>query len=119
MVVYGRAMQDYQAVDGYAGTVGPSGGNWGQFEHSYHVQAAGLMGTMVYTFTPTLINEFTWGLNRGKQGVNPMDAVDSTAVGGVKTYEDSLLPLKDAQPAKNKQERSTARSICKDVPPRE
>ena len=38
---FARLMQDYQAVDGYAGTVGPSGGRWGQFEHSYHVQAAG------------------------------------------------------------------------------
>jgi hypothetical protein len=95
-IFYARLLQDYQAVDGYAGTVGPFGGNWGQFEHSYHVQAAGAMATLVYTFSPNLINEFTWGVNRGKQGVNPLDRVDSTAVGGAKTYADSLLPLKDS-----------------------
>jgi len=95
-IFYARLLNDYQAVDGYFGTVGPPGGNWGQFEHSYHVQSAGAMATLVYTFSPTLINEFTWGVNRGKQGVNPLDRVDSTATGGAKTYADSLLPLKDS-----------------------
>ena len=91
-----RLLQDYQALDGYAGTVGPAGGRWGQFEHSYHVQAAGAVGTAVYTFSPNLINEFTYGVTRGRQGVNPIDAVDSAAVGGTKKYADNLLPLKDA-----------------------
>ncbi len=91
-----RLLQDYQAVDGYAGTVGPAGGRWGQFEHSYHVQAAGAVGTAVYTFSPNLINEFTYGVTRGKQGVNPIDQVDSTSTGGTKKYEDNLLPLKDS-----------------------
>ena len=53
VVTYARLLQDYQAVDGYAGTVGPAGGTWGQFPHSYHVQAAGALGTAVYTFSPT------------------------------------------------------------------
>ena len=91
-----RLLQDYQAVDGYAGTVGPTGGNWGQFPHSYHVQAAGALATAVYTFSPNLVMEFTYGANRGKQGVNPLDEVTSTAVGGTKTYGDNLLPLKGA-----------------------
>ncbi len=89
-----RLLNDYLAVDGYAGTVGPAGGAWGQFPHSYHVQAAGAVGTVVHTFSPTLINEFTWGANRGKQGVNPLDEVGSTSTGGTKTYTDNLLPLK-------------------------
>ncbi|HYP09598.1 MAG TPA: carboxypeptidase regulatory-like domain-containing protein [Bryobacteraceae bacterium] len=91
-----RLIQDYQAVDGYAGTVGPAGGNWGQFPHSYNVTAAGAVGTIIYTASPTVINEFTWGVNRGKQGVNPIDDVASAAVGGTKTYEDNQLPLKGA-----------------------
>lgn len=91
-----RLLNDYQAVDGYAGTVGPTGGAWGQFSHSYHVQSAGAVATLIHTFSPTLINEFTWGVNRGKQGVNPLDRVDSTATGGAKTYADALLPLKDS-----------------------
>ena len=93
---YVRLLQDYQAVDGYAGTVGPSGGRWGQFEHSYHVQAAGAVGTAIYTFSPNLINEFSYGVTRGRQGVNPIDQVDSAAVGGTKTYADNLLPLKNS-----------------------
>jgi hypothetical protein len=96
LTTYLRLLQDYQAVDGYAGTVGPSGGAWGQFPHSYHVQAAGAVATAVYTFSPTLINEFTYGINRGRQGVNPLDEVTSTATGGTKTYADNLLPLKGA-----------------------
>ena len=96
LMTFVRLIQDYQAVDGYAGTVGPPGGAWGQFPHSYHVQAAGAVATAVYTFSPTLINEFTWGVNRGKQGVNPLDQVSSTATGGTKTFADNLLPLKDA-----------------------
>ncbi len=91
-----RLLNDYQAVDGYAGTVGPTGGAWGQFEHSYHVQAAGALGTLVHTFSPNLINEVSYGVTRGRQGVNPLDQVDSRAQGGVKTYADNLLPLKDA-----------------------
>ncbi|MEO8369379.1 MAG: carboxypeptidase-like regulatory domain-containing protein [Candidatus Solibacter sp.] len=96
MLAYARLIQDYQAVDGYAGTVGPTGGNWGQFPHSYHVQAVGAVGTLVNTFSPTLINELTYGINRGRQGVNPLDNVTSNATGGTKTYQDNLLPLKDA-----------------------
>ncbi|MBI3684029.1 MAG: carboxypeptidase regulatory-like domain-containing protein [Acidobacteria bacterium] len=94
LVTFVRLLNDYQAVDGYAGTVGPSGGAWGQFPHSYHVQAAGAVATAIYTISPNLINEFTWGANRGKQGVNPLDEVTSTATGGTKTYADNLLPLK-------------------------
>jgi hypothetical protein len=94
-----RLLQDYQAVDGYAGTVGPAGGAWGQFPHSYHVQAAGALGTWVHTFSPNLILETSYGVTRGRQGVNPIDDVASTAVGGTKTYEDNLLPLKDGQGA--------------------
>ncbi len=70
---FARLLQDYQAQNGYNVTVGPPGGAWGQFPASYHVQAAGALGTLVYTISPTLINEFSWGINRGKQGVDPLD----------------------------------------------
>jgi hypothetical protein len=84
-------------VNGYNGTVNPPGGAWGQFPASYHVQAAGALGTIVYTFSPTLISEFSWGINRGKQGVDPLnDTSADTSTGGARTYQDSLLPLKDA-----------------------
>jgi len=60
------------------------------------VQAAGATATVVHTFSPNLINEFSYGVTRGKQGVNSIDKAETTAVGGTKTYEDNLLPLKDS-----------------------
>src|SRR5207245_2327036 len=66
------------------------------FEHSYHVQSAGALGTAIYTFSSNLINEISYGVTRGKQGVNPLDTMDSKAAGGTKTYADNLLPLKGA-----------------------
>lgn len=86
-VMYARLLQDYLAQNGYGGTVNPVGTNWGQFPASYHVQAAGAVATVIHTFSPNLINEFTWGINRGKQGV---EATDQTM------YSNSLLPLKDS-----------------------
>ena len=60
------------------------------------MQAVGALGTLIYTFSPTLINEFSWGINRGKQGVDPLtDTSSNPNNGGVKTYAQSLLPLKD------------------------
>ena len=85
--IFVRLLQDYQAQNGYNVTVGPPGGAWGQFPASYHVQSAGALGTVIYTFSPTLINEFSWGINRGKQGVDPTDDTSSNPNnGGVKTY---------------------------------
>ena len=96
LVSFVRLLQSYQAQNGYNVTVGPPGGAWGQFPASYHVQSAGALGTLVYTFSPTVINEFTWGINRGKQGVDPLaDASSNPNNGGVKNYAQSLLPLKD------------------------
>jgi len=97
VVTYVRLLQDYQAQNGYNTTVGPPGGTWGQFPDSYHVQSAGALGTLVYTISPTLISEFSWGINRGKQGVEPLtDTSANTSTGGARTYAQSLLPLKDA-----------------------
>ncbi len=97
VVTFVRLLQDYQAQNGYNTTVGPPGGAWGQFPDSYHVQSAGALATVVYTISPTLISEFSWGINRGKQGVEPLsDSSANTATGGAQTYQQSLLPLKDA-----------------------
>ncbi len=92
-----RLLQDYQAQNGYSTTVGPPGGAWGQFPDSYHVQAAGALATVVYTFSPTLINEASWGINRGQQGVGPLtDTSADTSTGGARTYAQSQLPLVDS-----------------------
>src|SRR6516165_2300823 len=92
-----RLLQDYQAQNGYNTTVGPPGGAWGQFPDSYHVQSSGALATVVYTVSPTLISELSWGINRGRQGVEPLtDTSADTASGGARTYQQSLLPLKDS-----------------------
>src|SRR5262249_20639632 len=97
VATYARLLQDYQAQNGYQVTVGPPGGAWGQYPASYHVQAVGAIGTMVYTVNPTLINELSWGINRGKQGVDPTsDDSSNKNSGGARLYPDSLLPLKDS-----------------------
>lgn len=97
VTTYARLLQDYQAQNGYNTTVGPPGGAWGQFPDSYHVKSVGALGTLVYTFSPTLINELSWGINRGSQGVIPLtDTSADTATGGARTYQQSLLPLKDS-----------------------
>jgi hypothetical protein len=95
-ITYARLLQDYSAVNGYGGTVNPVGGVWGEFPASYHVQAAGAVGTMIHTFSPSLLNEVTWGVNRGKQGVNPLSNVSPSITSGASTYAQSLLPLKGA-----------------------
>ena len=60
------------------------------------MQAAGALATLIYTISPTIINEFSWGINRGLQGVGPLDNASSNPnTGGVSTYPQSLLPLKD------------------------
>jgi hypothetical protein len=92
---FGRLLQDYQAQNGYNVTVGPPGGAWGQFPASYHVQAAGALATLIYTFSPTIINEFSWGINRGKQGVDPLAGSNGNPNTGATSYTQSLLPLKD------------------------
>ncbi|MBS1877313.1 MAG: carboxypeptidase regulatory-like domain-containing protein [Acidobacteria bacterium] len=96
LMAYVRLLQDYQAQNGYNVTVGPPGGAWGQFPASYHVQSAGALGTLIHTISPTLINEISFGINRGLQGVGPLDdASQNKNNGGVRTYAQSLLPLKD------------------------
>jgi hypothetical protein len=47
LVTFVRLLQDYQAQDGYGGILGGTGSAWGQFPHSYHVQAAGASATAI------------------------------------------------------------------------
>ncbi|MBO0861847.1 MAG: carboxypeptidase regulatory-like domain-containing protein [Chloracidobacterium sp.] len=85
-----RLIQDYQGQDGFGAILGAAGDGWGQFPHGYDIHAAGAVGTLIHNFRPNLINEATWGINRGHQTNTPLTEP------GAKTYQDSLLPLKDA-----------------------
>lgn len=79
-----RLLQDYQDERGYGAILGALGDGWGQFPHSYHIPSAGVAATYIHTFSPTLVNELTWGINKAHQQNTPTDEA---------LYKASLLPL--------------------------
>ncbi|MBI2687353.1 MAG: carboxypeptidase regulatory-like domain-containing protein [Acidobacteria bacterium] len=85
---YVRLLQDYTGNDGYGQILGALGDGWRQFPHGYDIPSAGAVGSLIYTFKPTLILETMWGITRGHQMNTPTDQ---------SLYNNSLLPLKDAQ----------------------
>jgi hypothetical protein len=85
-----RLIQDYQGGDRYGAILGPSGGGWRQFPHGYDIPSAGAVGTLIHTFNPRTVGEFTYGINRAHQMVVPQDDA---------LYEASKLPLKGADGA--------------------
>jgi hypothetical protein len=87
-----RLENDWQDQNGYGAILGPATNDWGQFPHSYHIPSAGAVATVIHTFTPSLVNEFVWGINRAHQGNSPVNPP-----AGMPSFQQSLLPLKDAQ----------------------
>ena len=72
---------------------------WPQFPIKYQIKSEGLVSTLIHTFNPTLTNEFTFGINRALQTVEPLnqagvDKNDRTKVG--------LSSLPQFYPASNK-----------------
>ena len=63
-----RLINDYQADRGIGATLNSTGG-WGQLPTDYGIQSAGAVVTIIHTFRPNLINEFTAGVNRAHQTV--------------------------------------------------
>ena len=63
-----RLMNDYQGDRGIGATLN-STGLWGQLPTDYGIQSAGVVATVIHTFRPNLINEFTAGVNRAHQTV--------------------------------------------------
>ncbi len=82
--VFVRLLQDFQAQSGYGAILGAAGDGWGQFPHSYHIPSAGVAANWIHTFSPTLVNDMTWGINKAHQENSPTDAA---------LYNASLLPL--------------------------
>ena len=76
-VFYARAIRDYEAYKGDYNFVLASG-IWPQFGIAYTIQSAGLVSTLIHTFRPNLVNEFTFGVNRALQLVSPLnqEAID-------------------------------------------
>jgi hypothetical protein len=79
-----RLAQDYFGRDGYGTPASPAGGAWHQFKTGYGLPSAGAVVTVIHTFRPNLINEFTAGVNASHQHLYPDDPA----------YANSQLPLK-------------------------
>ena len=71
-VFYARGIRDYEAFRGDFNFVLASN-SWPQFPIEYSIQSAGLVSTLIHTFRPNLVNEFTFGINRALQLVKPLN----------------------------------------------
>lgn len=80
---YVRLIQDYQASNGGFQLLAGLGGsnNWPQLPISYQIHSAGLVSTLLHTFSPTMVNELTFGVNRASQTVDPLtpSAIDQNS----------------------------------------
>jgi hypothetical protein len=68
---YARGIQNYEAFKGEFDFVLASS-SWPQLPIKYQIQSRGIVSTLIHTFNPTLINEFTFGVNRALQTVDPL-----------------------------------------------
>lgn len=68
---YWRGIQDYEAYKGDFDFVLASS-SWAQLPINYQIRSVGMVSTLIHTFSPTLVNEFTFGVNRAKQTVDPL-----------------------------------------------
>jgi hypothetical protein len=85
---YIRLLNDYYGSVGGQATLGPTGSGWGQLtdHYSFSIPSAGIAATEIHTFTPTLINEFSWGLNYAHQKVAVnSDSESAAAYKGLQT----------------------------------
>src|SRR5262245_27118858 len=69
---YARGIQNYEAFKGDFNFVLASN-VWPQFPISYQIKSRGLVSTLIHTFNSTLVNEFTFGVNRALQTVDPLN----------------------------------------------
>ncbi len=68
---YWRGIQDFEAFRGEFDFVLASS-SWPQLPIDYSIRSVGAVATLIHTFSPTLVNEFTVGVNRAKQTVDPL-----------------------------------------------
>ncbi|HTF69084.1 MAG TPA: carboxypeptidase regulatory-like domain-containing protein, partial [Edaphobacter sp.] len=78
---YVRLIQDYQASNGGYQLLAGLGGatNWPQLPIAYEIHSAGLVSTLIHTFSPTVVNELTFGVNRASQTVSALTQADLAA----------------------------------------
>ena len=68
---YWRGINDYEAYKGDFDFVLASS-SWAQLPIKYQIRSAGMVSTLIHTFNPTTVNEFTFGVNRALQTVDPL-----------------------------------------------
>jgi hypothetical protein len=69
---YARGIQNYEAYRGDFNFVLASN-VWPQFPIAYQIESRGVVSTLIHTFSPTLTNETTFGVNRALQTVSPLN----------------------------------------------
>ncbi|MBI4905546.1 MAG: TonB-dependent receptor [Acidobacteria bacterium] len=69
---YWRGINDYEAYKGEFDFVLASS-SWPQLPLKYQIRSAGSVATLIHTFSPTKVNEFTFGINRAKQTIDPLN----------------------------------------------
>jgi len=69
---YARGIQNYEAFKGDFNFVLASN-VWPQFPIKYQIDSRGVVSTLIHSFAPTLTNEFTFGINRALQTVDPLN----------------------------------------------
>jgi len=72
---YSRVNFGYEAFKGGWGFV-LNNANWPQLPIAYEIHSYGVVNTLLHTFSPTLLGEFTVGVNHGKQTVEPLTDAD-------------------------------------------
>jgi hypothetical protein len=75
---YARGIKDTQAQKGGFGFVLASPA-WPQLPVNYEIPAQGIVGTLIHAFSPTRVNDFTFGVNRGAQTEAPLTQAGSAA----------------------------------------
>jgi hypothetical protein len=71
---YLRLIRDYQNLQGQFGLSNNPGGsgNWPQLAASSAIIGRGLATSLIHTFSPSTVNEFTFGINRSDQATAPL-----------------------------------------------
>ncbi len=96
---YARGIENYEAFKGDFNFVLASN-NWHQFPINYQIESRGIVSTLIHTFSPTLINELTFGVNRALQTVSPLnqeglDRNDRVKLGlGIPQFYPGINPLR-------------------------
>jgi hypothetical protein len=68
---YARGIKDHEQYQGDFGFVLASP-TWPQLPIDYDIHSQGFVSTFIHTFSPTKVNELTFGVNRALQTVSPL-----------------------------------------------